>query len=296
MPLKKTIISAGIVALLLLLTLTVILLLTKNTEEQPTQTAAPEVQYFFDLNDIDCISQISFTYQKNESVSVSKVGEEWQITHRPGLPVEDTVISDWLDQLSQMLALRSITDDCHDLTEYGFHEPTLTLTIVADDREKTYRFGSYNSHFDGYYCMVKGSSSVYLLEKSYVDAYDMTVMELLKQEELPVLSLPLSVQLFDSSGNETSLSADDQEKLGNLLSTLAIDRLIDYGTERYGVYGLDNAAVFSLTRADGTPLTYRISEGETEELIYLTMDEKELIYLVTCEDMQTLLSYLHGAN
>lgn len=292
MPLKKTILAAGTITLLLLTTLLVILLFPKNTEEQPAETTTPDVQYLFDLNDIDCIEQLSFTYEKNEAVSVSKAEDGWQITDRPGLPIEDAVISSWLDQLAQMLALRVVTNDCHDLDEYGMDTPTLSLTVVTDGVNKTYLFGSYNSHFEGYYCTVKGTTAVYLLDKSYADAYDVTVPQLLRQEKFPQLMLPASIGLTDTNGNEIPLNSANEAKLGDLLSSLTIDRMVDYGTERYGVYGLDHATVFTLSRADGSPLTLRFSEGETQELIYLVIDEKELIYLIACEDMEALLSYI----
>ena len=73
------------------------------------------------------------------------------------------------------------------------------------------------------------------------------------------------------------------------LATLKIDRMVDYGAEQYATYKLDRAADGKITLQDGKTLTLRLSVGETDELIYLTVDDRELIYLVSCQNKQALL-------
>ena len=75
----------------------------------------------------------------------------------------------------------------------------------------------------------------------------------------------------------------------NGASAYEIDRMVDYGAEQYATYKLDRTAVGKITLQDGKTLTLRLSVGETDELIYLTVDDRELIYLVTCQNKQALL-------
>ena len=292
MPMKKAILIAGIVALTLSICLAVILLLPDSSGDQPADTTAENLQYLFDLNHTEHITKLSFVYKDRASVSVSKVDGSWQVTDRAGLPIDDLAMEILLDPLEQMLALRIITQNCEDVSEYGMDAPLLTLTVTAEGSPKTYLFGSYNTHFNGYYCMVKGTKSVYLLDESYLQNFDVTLTDLLRTEKMPAFALPAVIAMTDSNGEAVVLSADQMSGLGNLLSQTKIDRLIDYGTEKYAAYGLDHATVFTLPGEDGTPLTLRFAKGETDELVYLVIDDKELIYLVTCEDMDELMGYL----
>ena len=292
MPMKKSILIAGIVALTLAICLAVILLLPNHSDNQPADTTAQNLQYLFDLNHVEHITKLSFVYKDRTSISISKVEDGWQVTDRAGLPIDDLAMEILLDPLEQMLALRIINEQCEDISEYGFDTPTLTLTVTEGTSSKTYLFGSYNSHFSGYYCMVKGTKSVYLLDEGYLQNYDVTLPDLLRAEKMPAFALPGVISMTDSNGETVELSADEMSALTTLLSQTTIDRFIDYGAEKYGAYKLDRATVFALNRADGTPLTLRIAKGETDELIYLTIDDKELIYLISCENMDGLMGYL----
>lgn len=292
MPIKKAILIAGIVALTLALCLTVILLLPNGTADEPTDTTAENLQYLFDLNHAEHITRLSFTYKDRAAISISKAGDGWQVTDRAGLPIDSVAAELLLDPLEQMLALRIISEDCEDISEYGLDAPLLTLTVTEDSSSKTYLFGSYNSYFSGYYCMVKGTKSVYLLDEGYLLHYDVTLPDLLCTESIPAFALPAVIAMTDSNGEAAELSADEMSAIGNLLAQIKIDRLIDYGTEKYSAYKLDRATVFTLSRADGSPLTLRLAKGESDELVYLTIDDKELIYLITCADMDGLIGYL----
>lgn len=292
MPMKKAILTAGIVALFLALCLAVIFLLPEDGADEPAHTTAENLQYLFDLNHVDHITKLSFTYREKPTVSLSKEESGWQVTDRAGLPIAPAAMEGLLSDLEQILAIRIITENCIDPTEYGMDAPTLKLTISEEHGSKTYLFGSYNSHFKGYYCMVEGMKVVALLEESYLLSYTVALTDLLAAEKMPVLALPPAVAMTDSNGAAVELSSTETAELGNLLSGIRIDRLIDWGTEKYAAYGLDTPTVFATTREDGSPLTLRFAKGESDELVYLVIDDKELIYLVTCEDMDALMGYL----
>ena len=291
MPLKKPILLAACIALTLAVTMTILLLLPENTDA-PAETTAPNHRYFFDLNHIDHMDAITFTYGERGPVSLEKTEEGWQVKGRSGLPIDPAAVQNLLSPLEQMLALRVITEDCHNLSEYGLDTPILTLTLSEGSAAKTYLFGAFNSHYKGYYCMMEGTKAVYLLSESYLLPYDTALSSLLKTEAMPTLALPSSIAMIDSTGNKVELTTEDRGILERIFTALAIDRMVDFGIEKYPAYGLDAPTVFLLTAADGSPLTLSFAKGETDELVYLRMDDTEIIYLVKCEEMATLLGYL----
>lgn len=290
MPLKKTIFAVLGFVLVLLIAMVALLLLSPEQEQVPVVTDPPAVQVLFDQNHVEHVEKMSFVYKDREEISVNCADGGWQVLGRPGLPADPDKMTALLEHYEQILALRTVTENCPDPAEYGLDAPCLTVTLSVHGTEKTYLFGSENTYYEGYYCMLKGSSAVYLLDYAYVTAFDLTAEDLLAVEKLPALSAISSLEWTCANG----ATADDLSALQSALATLEIDRMVDFGSEQYPIYGLDAPAVAALTLTDGQTLTLHLSEGETEELIYLTVDDREIIYLITCDDMQTLLEYIRN--
>ena len=285
MPLKKTILVALITVLVLGIPLIWLLWpadLPATLEEEEEQ---PTVQILVDQNHGDHLERLCFTAKGKESISISRIDGGWQITDRPGLPVDPAAMRPLLAQYEQILALRRITEQLSDPAEYGLDQPSLTVTITDHGSDKTYLFGDKNEYYEGYYFTVEGSGQVYLVDYAYFTASDLTVEELLLQKSLPDLSALTAITWTSANGTSFADTTALQEALGGL----KIQRLVDYGSEQYAVYKLDKAAVGVIELKDGSTLTLHLSIGETDELIYLTVDDQELIYLVTCEKQQALL-------
>lgn len=287
MPLKKPILIASGITLVLIAILIVIALLPKS-DSAPTVTEPPAVQVMFDTNHIDHLESFSYRYRGKDAISAVRTDIGWQIAGRPGLALDPEAVTLMLGGYRQILALRIVTETVHDLAEYGLDTPTLEVTLADHGAEKTYLFGDENKVYQGYYCMVKGSTEVYLLDVSYYTAFETPLEKLLLAQRLPDLSAIEAVSWTSASG----VTVKDTDPLKTALSTLTVDRLLDYGSEKYPSYGLDHPATAKITAADGSTLTLRFAKGESDELIYLLMGEQEIIYLVSCERMDTLLDYI----
>jgi hypothetical protein len=288
MPMKKTIIAAAAVMMILTILLVVILCLPTNDAE-PEVTEPPTVQVMFDTNHVEHLEMLSFCYEGKETVSISRTKEGgWQITDRPGLPIDPVEVTLMLRGYERMLALRLVSESLDNPAEYGLDTPSLEVTVADHGSEKTYLFGDENKTYEGYYCTVKGSGAVYLLDVSYFTAFEKSVDSLLLVEKLPDLSAIPQVDWTSADGE----TPESTESLKGVLATLKIDRIVDYGREKFASYTLDRPAVGVLTLLDGSSLTLRFAKGETDELVYLLIGEGEIIYLVSCDNMSALLTYI----
>jgi hypothetical protein len=269
MPMKKTIIAASAVMLILIALLVMILCLPQS-EEKPEATDSPTVQVMFDTNHVEHLEMFSFCYEGKETVSISRTKEGgWQITDRPGLPIDPVEVTLMLRWYKQMLALRLVTETLTDPAEYGLDTPSLEVTIMDHGTKKTYLFGDENKTYEGYYCTVKGSGAVYLLDVSYFTAFEKSVDSLLLSEQLPDLSAITKIDWTSANGE----SPESTETLQGVVATLKIDRIIDYGRDKFAAYRLDQPAVGVLTLSDGSLLTLRFAKGETDELVYMLIGE-----------------------
>ncbi len=287
MPLKKPILITSIIALLLAAVLIVITLLPKS-DDAPEQTDSPMVQELLDTNHIDHLESFSYRFGEKDTVSFTRTQDGWQIANRPGLPLNSEALLLMLKEYRQILALRTVTEEATNLAEYGLDTPSLEVTITDHGKTKTYLFGDENKVYEGYYCTIKGSSAVYLLDVRYFTAFETPLEKLLLAEKLPDLSKAKEIQwtLPDGTAKETT------DALKGALATLSIDRLIDYGSEKYPAYHLDQPTTAVIALSDSSSVTLRLAKGETKELVYLVIGDREIIYLVTCQNMDTLWEYL----
>lgn len=294
MPKKRTFIWISAAILLIgALCLVVWLFPEQDADES---LSAPDEQILFDSNEPDSITSLSFTFGERSPLSFVFAEGGWQAEGYVSLAISDTAILNLLDKLSFMLAERTVTENSEYLSEYGLDKPSCQIALTSDEGEKRYLFGHYSEYYDGYYCMIDGQTTVYMVDKSFVDSFDLTMEDLLGSDHLPDLNGIQSV-VWQVSGQPTVTALPDGEhhELLTLLSSLELGKWIDFGRERFPIFGLDSPAVAELTLWDGAMLKLSFGMGESDEFIYLRVGESELIYLAECSDLALLCEYI-GKN
>lgn len=261
-------------------------------EDTPDEEASYTL---FDQNTPDLIDSLTFVCGENAALSFERTDGNWQLDGHPALPISNASISALTDKLAHMLALRIITDSCDSPAEYGLDSPYCRIRITSDGQEKVYLFGSRNEYYAGYYCMIEGGSTVYMVDEAFVEAFDLTLEDLLGSDNLPDLGSLRSVVWHSADGTTVTVTPDSAHSaLLTLLSSLELGKWIDYGEAQYPLFGLDNPAVAELTLWDDAPLVLSFGLGESDEYIYLRIGESEMIYLAACDDLSALGEYIRG--
>lgn len=79
--------------------------------------------------------------------------------------VNDTTADAILGYLDELTSSREITVEEEDLSQYGFDDPSMTITITLDEGEQhIITFGDCNEMLDEYYFYIDDSNLVYTLE------------------------------------------------------------------------------------------------------------------------------------
>lgn len=293
MPKKRTIVWLTL-ALIVVGALCLLLWLLPEQESEDG-SSNESIHSLFDSNDPDAINALSFVCGDNQKLSFIRTDDGWQADGQSKLPISKTRIDALLDRLERMLALRTIIEHCEDPSEYGLDAPYCSVSITVNGNEKTYLFGSYSDYYSGYYCMLEGTDTVYMVDEDYVNRFDLTLEDLLGSDRLPDLGSLQKVVWQSADGTLLTATPDgEHSELLSLLSSLELGKWIDYGSKQYSVYGLDSPAAATLTLWDGAPLTLTFGMGETEEFIYLRVGESEMIYLAVCNDLAALGDYISG--
>lgn len=283
------------ILLALVVTIALCLLLWLLPEKDEGTASDPEPQILFDQNDPTAITALSFVCSENSELSFIRTQDGWQADGRSNIPIAESSLQSLLDSVEHMIALRTINEACTDPDEYGLGDPQCRITLSIEDKSKTYLFGSYNEHYAGYYCMIEGDDTVYMVEEAFVERFDLTMEDLLGSDYLPDLGNLQAVDWQTPDGKSfTALPEGDHAELVSLLSSLELGKWIDYGSERYATYRLTDPTVATLTLWDSAKLTLSFGAGETEDYVYLRIGESEMIYLAACDDIALLSNYVRN--
>ena len=245
-----------------------------------TEDALTLVEY----NKPSQISAFSFD-MSGKKLSFYRHNGHWLYSENTALPVSHTKILALLSHIEYVSALRVVDEDCHDYSEYGLDSPKYTLEFTCDGEKHVYCFGNVSEYYSGYYFRVDGSHKLYILSSEYVTCFQTELDELLELDELPPISK--SEKLVFTSARGAVSGAEDRELI-TLLDSVEIDRFIDCGNTVYSTYNLDSPATLLI---DGD-ITLSFSVGESRDIIYLLVNESQMIYTVKCDDMEKLASYI----
>lgn len=294
MPKNRTVIGLVLILVVLGALCLLLLLLPKdsNEEDKPAEPTA----FLFDSNNPDLIDRITIDCGENPKLSFNRTEDGWQAIDHSNLPISQASIESLLSKLEHMLSLRTITENCDTLAEYGLDIPYCSVTITADGIEKAYLFGDYNAYYTGYYCMIEGEKAVYMVDEDSVLCFDLTLEDLLGADNLPDLGNLQSVTWQAVDGSVISATPDENGELLDLLASIELGKWIDHGEAQYPLFGLDQPAVAELVLWDGAALTLSFGLGESEEYIYLRIGESEMIYLAECKDKAALWAYISGEH
>ncbi len=212
----------------------------------------------------DEVRQISFLIDgSNTAFSRTDTDDDWHLSEDQNFPVDPAPISDILEQLAPLGAVRTLTDAAA-LSEYGLDTPSNTVTVTTQDgTETTIALGDTNNSTGDDYVMLNGdSSTLYTIGSSLRSCLLDRLYDYAAGEELPMLlasditgvdvsldsqelALSLKDNLWTVSDGNADLENVDQEAVSSHISDLTglsyVD-FLDYNCTTPEQYGLNPPA------------------------------------------------------
>ena len=244
----------------------------------------------------------------------------WKYTKNLSLPVNGELIDRLLSDYELFLATKLISDHITEasLSEYGMDDPYYTLTLRLKNETKTYLFGDPIESKGLYYAMEKGSHSIYLVEKKYVEAFSLDLSALLIPDSFPKISESdiLHVNLVCGNYFEKIIpdgtSDSNISKFISTLCSISPDEFVDFGSENFKTYGLsegDAVNVYITFSNEGKICTtaLKFGLGETKEFTYLLIGDtlgadiednhsfSEMIYLLSPVENDIIYGFISKA-
>ncbi len=295
---------------------------TEITEtEEDTQITSEKIMDF-ERDDID---SISWTVGE-QTLDFHLNNDNWVYDEDESFPVNQGTLT---TLISRMIDLSSynVIEDVSDFAEYGLDEPACTIELNGNV-EIQVLLGD-TTPMDGLRYVSIGNGNVYMVESSLFNEYNVNLLDLMEQEQIPIMNDPLTVEIsIDSSQlvlecrevvvksenkeetEETvelqwfSISADSETQLdSNLALNLydSISSLIWEGNAAYNVseeelslYGLDvPSATLTIfyTNTDGILDVFSAEFSSTEDgSCYARLSGSDRVYSINSSYLDTLLN------
>lgn len=126
---------------------------------------------------IEVADVTGFSYVNNGGIlSFEKDGEDWIYTGDTSMDMNEESIEGMLEKVCGVSSTEKITAE--DLSDYGFDEPTNTITLDTAEGSTVVRIGMYNEIVSKYYLSIDGSTELYLVDSSIVTGFEQSVEDL----------------------------------------------------------------------------------------------------------------------
>ncbi len=271
---RVLIILAVLCALLLGAYFLIPALVRKKPENK--QPEVPDHEVLVDVSDKDKIDCLSVQKDGGVLYALERRSGVWQSENRSGLRIDDDAIDPLLENLRVVSALSEISSD--DPSEFLLDEPAIVITerLTSGGKtiEKVFEIGLFNKSKSAYYARLvsndpnaySASGKIWLIPENWVNLFDLSLEDLLKEDVLPDFS--------DVKAVEGAEIAD----FGCLKTLRLLDR-VDFGSERFAIFGMDDPLVLKITGNDGEHVLCLSSDEECVHL-YVRIDDSESIYLL----------------
>lgn len=144
----------------------------------------------------DSVEALSWTYD-GQTLSFHKSDGSWHYDDDDAFPADDEKIQGLLEQF-QAMGAAFIIQDPEDLSQYGLDDPQCTIHITTEDTDYTISLGDYSSMDSQRYVSI-GDGNVYLVADDPLNYFNITLRDLIAQDDIPDLS---RVSQITFSGSE----------------------------------------------------------------------------------------------
>lgn len=165
-------------------------LLNLNTQKQEAAQEAEdntEKTVLF-TSTADDTAKLAYTYN-GDTLSFVKKDDSWVYEPRESFPLDTSAVDSMLSDLESVSAERTVSETSEDEAEYGLDSPAMIITLTENDgTAKQISIGDKNSVTGDYYATVASKDGIYTISSDLYNAFDVTLMDLVTDEDYPTIS------------------------------------------------------------------------------------------------------------
>lgn len=156
-----------------------------NSTEKETEE--PETEKIISV-DASAINELTYT-NNGETLEFVKNNGEWKYAQDLNFRLDASYIDSIINTVSSLEVVRRLEDNLDNISEYGLDSPVYTVNVKCEDgTDITIYIGDNNSISGNYYCYLKDSSIVYMIETTLVNSLSYTLADMESEEETTIES------------------------------------------------------------------------------------------------------------
>ena len=159
----------------------------KHEERQEEIRNSGEIVLEIDPETVDALS---WEYE-SESLAFHK-DETWQYDEDAAFPVSEEKIQELLESF-QALEAAFIIKEVTDYSQYGLDNPVCTIHLSAGEEDYEIKLGNYST-MDSQRYLSTGDGNVYLVEDDPMEDYEITIRDMIANDETPSFSQVTGIQ------------------------------------------------------------------------------------------------------
>lgn len=176
---KQMLFMLILVVLMLAAYLEIRFLNQKQGEKEAAKEAAETIRVT--ENKATAITEFSYLID-GERLSFTKQGNEWTYDGDAAIDIDENKFETLLEKAVDITAEEEITE-YENLSEYGLEEPANVIVFATKDEETIICVGNKNEITGQYYLKTDKCDTVYVVESSMANGFDMTIEQLRAEAE-----------------------------------------------------------------------------------------------------------------
>lgn len=188
---------------------------TAGTEDGLGVSEGTEAKIPLATMDPDLITILFFT-NKDADMKLVLTEGVWKSESEPDRPINQDYVKNMLNIIDDVKAERLVNDAPSDLSEYGLSEPSVYLQAEqSDGKALTLKIGDESAGGEGYYALVNGKKTVYLLDITFGTGLAYSDTDMTYVEDGPTISAEniYHIDVLKKEGDNFELLYDPENKL-----------------------------------------------------------------------------------
>ena len=151
----------------------------------------------------DTLAQLSYS-RGGETVTLARKADAWVYAPRETFALDTDKVTAMAGDLQTVESVRTVADTEVALADYGLQTPALVITATdTKGAAQTISLGDQNATTGNYYATVAGKPGIYTVSADLYNAFDVSLMQLLKDEAYPTVGEADITGVDWSNGSET---------------------------------------------------------------------------------------------
>lgn len=255
------------------------------------------------ITDVDGLEKISYDNGEDTFTFVKK-DDKWHVEDTEDFPLTQSIPEQLESTFKKLEAVRELKN-ADELGDYGLEEPSLTISLTADDGSEISLYVG-NAAGDDYYMTEGDKNKVYTVSSSALSSLSFDLNSMAELDEFPTIgSGKLKEAAITEDGKTTTYKSsndDDEETINSIeggLGTFAFSACANYKAtgDDLAEYGLDeeNRTTVKFTYKDDDKKTQTVtlyvgSTDDTGQTAYVQLDGSDMVCTASASSVNTILN------